>query len=78
MDDVRDVLAGTLLPMIPEWISAHDAADDLLDALTEVGYVVVPREPTEAMLTAAMPSQSVLPWQGPIARTDYLAMIDAA
>ena len=33
-------------------VTMHQLAQGVLDALAEAGYVIVPREPTEAMLAA--------------------------
>jgi len=51
----REVIAEVMAPAVHNWNSPHylDSADAVLEALRSNGFVVVPREPTEAMVDAA-------------------------
>jgi hypothetical protein len=57
MDDAREVIAATLLKFKAEAKNdtASGYADAILAALSARGLVVVPREPSEAMIDAPRP-----------------------
>lgn len=50
----------------------EDTAQAALDAISEAGFVIVPKEPTEAMIEAGGP------WGAKYASEAYKAMIEAS
>ena len=57
MDDLREVIATWIGDQIEDFDRARDkrCADAALAAIKQAGLVVVPAEPTEAMISAGLP-----------------------
>lgn len=69
----RDVIAAAL--SVPGPMNRDAEADAILSALHAAGYMIVPREPTDAMLRAASMRQQ--PSLGQVYPSVYRAMADA-
>lgn len=74
MTKARDVIARIVGDEIAGDLPASTLADEVLAALTEAGFAVVPREPTDAMIKAWRDVFS--PW--PYRNDAYRAMLTAA
>ncbi len=74
-DPVIEVMASAIRSTFSDDVDPYEAATVTRDALTAAGYVVVPREPTEAMIEEAFQRLCI----GPSICADiYRAMIAAA
>jgi hypothetical protein len=78
MKDAREVIAVSVFDLLTiergEWPSQR--ADAIIAALSAAGLVIVPKEPTHAMVRA---STCMAPtWDDDVSRAKWRAMVEAA